>query len=299
VPVLTSLANLYDSIRPVRATDAAINPDVTVVTAYVEIADVPADTEASFSKRSRTQYLDWMRSVLSIRQNMVIFVEPANRDFVAAARKGLEAHTRIETIDVEALRRSSHYAEVKRIIDGGYMRHATRPARVELKAPLYATFMFSKFDWMRTTIGKNPFDTRYFLWMDAGYGHGLDKRVRYRSVVNHVWPSAKKNHRMAGTVLVLGTGLHLQHLSPTEMMTTHNHVLAGGIWGGDREKLLVFCDRFDEALQWSLANNLLDDEQSVMSAVYMKYPELFTTVDCSSRLRDRCYFMKYLDASGR
>jgi hypothetical protein len=297
--VLTSLRALYDSIRPVRATDAEINPDVTVVTAYVEIRDIPPVTEASFSKRSRARYLEWMRSVLAIRQNMVIFVEEENRAFVADARKHLLPHTVIETVDVDALRRSTLYAETQRIIEGGYMRHATRPHRVELQAPLYATIMFSKFDWMRAAIDADAFGTRHFLWMDAGYGHGLNKRVRYRSVVGHVWPSPKKNSRMDDTVLVLGTGLHLQHLTPAEMMTTHNHVLAGGIWGGDRRKVLAFCDRFEEALAWAFDQNLLDDEQSVMSAVYLKYPELFTTVDCSARLRDRCYFMKYLDASGR
>ena len=297
--MLTTLADLYESLRPVRATDTAVNPDVTLVTAYVEINDVPSDTEASFLKRNRAQYLDWMQSVLSIRQNMVVFVEASNRDFVADRRKALMPHTVIETVDGGALRRSARYHDIKRIIDAGYMRHATRPRRIELKNPLYATIMFSKFDWMRTAIEMNPFRTRYFLWMDAGYGHGLDRRFRYRTVVNHVWPSASRNARMENTVLVLGTGLHLQHLTLTEMMTTHNHVVAGGIWGGDRGKLLTFCERFREELSWTLEHNLLDDEQSVMSAVYLKYPELFTTVDCSSRLRDRCYFMKYLDASGR
>jgi hypothetical protein len=297
--VLTGLRHVYDSVRRVRADDGPVNPDVTVVTAYVEIRDVPAVTEASFSKRSPDQYLAWMRPVLSIRQNMVIFVEEANRAFVAEARRHLEAHTHIETVEVDALRHSRLYAETQRIIDGGYMRQATRPHRVELQAPLYATIMFSKFDWMRAAINRNPFETRHFLWMDAGYGHGLDTRRRYRTVVGRVWPSTTKNHRMNDTVLVLGTGLHLTHLGPAEMMTTHNHVLAGGIWGGDREKVLEFCHRFDDALEEAFAANLLDDEQSVMSTVYLRYPHLFTTVDCSSRLRDRCYFFKYLDASGQ
>src|SRR5205807_1586524 len=97
---------------------------------------------------------------------------------------------------------------------------------------------FSKFDWMQTAIERDPFGTPYFLWMDAGLGHGLDRRVRYRRAVNRVWPSARKNHRLQDTVLVLGTGLHLRHLSATEMIATHNHVIAGGIWGGQRDKLL-------------------------------------------------------------
>lgn len=295
--MLTRLRDLYESIRPIQATAAPINPDVTIVTGYVEIPDVPPDTEASFARRTRAQYLEWMRSVLSIRQNMVIFVEESTRDFVTDVRKGLMSHTTVETVNVEDLRRSKWYRETKRIIDGGYMRHATRPQRVELRAPLWPTIMFFKMEWVRAAIKKDPFGTNYFLWMDAGYGHGLDRRFRYRGVVNRVWPSPKKNHRMADTVLVLATGLHVRHLSHTEMMTSHNHVVAGGIWGGDRQKLLVFFDLFQEELSTTLEHNLLDDEQSVMSVVYVKHPELFTTVDCSSRLRDRCYFLKYLDAS--
>lgn len=296
--MLTRLAELYESIRPVRATDATINPDVTLVTAYVEIDNVPTDTEGSFTRRSRARYLNWMRSVLSIRQNLMIFVEEPTRDFVAGVRKELIHHTVVETVNVEELRQCTWYRETKRIIDGGYMRHATRPQRVELRAPLYNTIMFSKIEWVRKAIEADPFGTRYFLWVDAGFGHGLHRRLRYRSVIDRVWPSPTKNHRMRDTILVLGTGLHQRHLSATEMISWHCHVIAGTIWGGDRKKLLAYSDRFQEELSWALAHNLLDDDQSIMSLVYAKYPELFTTVDCSSRLRDRCYFLKYLDSSG-
>jgi hypothetical protein len=88
------------------------------------------------------------------------------------------------------------------------------------------------------------------MWMDAGYGHGMDKRRRYRGVVDHVWPSPKKNQSDEGHgASCWGTGLHVRHMSPAEMMTSHNHVLAGGIWGGDRDKLLVFFDRFSRAVE--------------------------------------------------
>jgi hypothetical protein len=280
----TSLLELYDTLRLVRATDRAINPDVTIVTGYVHIPDVPPDTEHAFRRRTRQQYLDWMRATLSIRANTMVFVEPETVDVVAEARRELAEHTAVRTVSADDLRRSDEHREAARIIAGGYMRHATRPNRIELKVPLYTTIMFSKFDWVRAAIESNPFGTRYFLWVDAGLGHGLDHRIRYRSVIGRVWPSASKNSRMAGTVLVLATGLHVRHLDPVEMMTSHNHVIAGTVWGGDKDMLLQFCD------------NLLDDEQSVMSRVFLKHPELCTVVDCSGRLRDRCYFLKYLDA---
>jgi len=292
-----SIAALYDTVRPVRALDAAINPDVTIVTGYVEIDHVPADTEPAFRYRTREHYLRWMRAMLSIRANMVVRVEPPSIPFVEEARKELSGRTAITPVSADALRASPEHAEIARIIAGGYMRGATRPNRIELKAPLYAAIMFSKFAWMREAIRANPFGTRYFLWMDAGFGHGLDRRVRYRSVVGRAWPSASKNTRMADTVLVLATGLHVAHLDPVEMMTTHNTVVAGGIWGGEARKLVEMCDRFDEELAWTFAHNLLDDDQSVLSRVYLNHPELFTAVDCSGRLRDRCYFLKYLDAN--
>jgi hypothetical protein len=292
-----SIAAFYDTVRPVRARDLDLNPDVTIVTGYVAIDDVPADTEPAFRRRTRHQYLRWMRSVLSIRANMIVRVEPESMPFVEDARRGLAAHTAVTPVSAGALRASPAHAEVARIIAGGYMRGATRPNRIELKNPLYATIMFSKFTWMRDAIRANPFGTRYFLWMDGGFGHGLERRVRYRSVVGRAWPSVNKNTRMADTVLVLATGLHVAHLEAVEMMTTHNHVVAGGIWGGDARKLLQMCDRFDEELSWALSHNLLDDEQSVLSRVCLKHPDLFTMVDCSGRLRDRCYFLKYLDAN--
>jgi hypothetical protein len=291
------MAYLYDALRPVRTAAEPINPDVTIVTGYIGLDRVPDDVEHAFRLRTRARYLDWMRSVLAIRQNMIVIVEPQQVDFVWKRRLGLVDHTVVETDTPARLSRTQAYREAARIIDGGYMRVATRPNRVELKVPLYAAIMFAKFEWMRRAIRRNPFGTRYFLWMDGGFGHGLDRRVRYRSVVGRVWPSATKNERMANTVLVLATGAHIAHLDARTMMTTHNHVVAGGIWGGDARVLLAVCDRFQDELRSAFDQDLLDDEQSVMSRVYLKYPDLFTAVDCSGLLRDRCYFLKHLDAN--
>src|SRR5262245_20934573 len=120
---MLSLTELYDALRPVRTSSAPVNPDVTTVTGYVAIDDVAPGTERAFTRRSRDIYLEWMRATLSIRQHMVIFVEPATREFVADIRRKVAAHTVIETVDAETLRAGLWYRETKRIMDEGHVRH--------------------------------------------------------------------------------------------------------------------------------------------------------------------------------
>jgi hypothetical protein len=121
----------FDPSRP------AIPPStrtVTVVTGYVEIPTVGAGNRGVLAKRNRAKYLEWMRAVLSIRQEDVHLRRTGQPRLRLDVRrsKGLQAETCVETVDVEELRQSRWYQETKRIIDGGYMRHAMRPNRVEL-----------------------------------------------------------------------------------------------------------------------------------------------------------------------
>ena len=93
-----------------------INPSVTIVTAYIELPKAEGEWD-----RTRETYLDWMRSVLSIKQYMVIYVEEANVSFVEHHRRQLMPYTKIITVDVDRLMESDDYANIKRIIDGGFM----------------------------------------------------------------------------------------------------------------------------------------------------------------------------------
>jgi len=62
-------------------------------------------------------------------------------------------------------------------------------------------------------------------------------------------------------------------------------VLAGGS-GEETARSLVSATLRKRSCRGRSRTICWIDEQSVMSAVYMKVPELFTTVDCSSRLRE-------------
>ncbi len=263
---------------------------MTIVTAYVELPKIEGEWD-----RTRETYLEWMRSVLSIKQYMVIYVEEANVSFVKLHRRHVMPYTKIISVDVDRMMASDDYANIKRIIDGRFMSHARRNDRIELKVPLYNKIMFSKIDFVQEVLASNPFQTDYFFWMDAGFAHGLHKRLQYKRVIGRPWPNPEKNDLMKDTILAVQTRDLSRSREIEGIFVHHDAMLSGNIWGGDRNRMLDFCSEFKKEVRWSFERNLMDDDQAIMTAVYIKHPEMFSLVDCSSSWRDRCYMLKYLD----
>ena len=150
----------------------------TIVTALYDI-----NRDKKGDGRTFDEYLTWFKGTLKVKSPMVIFVDESLKEFVEENRKGLP--TKIITEPLEEVPYYHLNDRIQEVMDDdNYKSKIGAPDRVECKLSLYNVIIYSKFLWVKRVIEDNPFDSEYFMWMDAGLSrffesHDVDVRNPY------------------------------------------------------------------------------------------------------------------------
>lgn len=155
--------------RCVTTPNVSATPTFTVVTALVDLGK---------RARSGCAYLHMMQSQLVRHYNLVIYTEPWAVEFVTNYRMKLGLANRTK---VYQLTRSSQMAfyhllpEMRRITRRNWFMHfltGWQSGVAQKSISQYGWMTHQKIDFMLQTAYENPFGTDYFVWIDAGAGHG-------------------------------------------------------------------------------------------------------------------------------
>ena len=136
---------------------------VTIVTAFFDI-----NREKKGDGRSINEYLEWIKKTLQLNCNMFIITESKFIDFMKEHRpKNYKTYIKEDTL--ENAQYYKYLGRMNEILESNeYKEKIAYPNRVECKLPEYNIIQYSKFGWLKEAIKKNPFNSEYFFWMDAG-----------------------------------------------------------------------------------------------------------------------------------
>ncbi len=140
---------------------------ITFVTALVDIKR--EDLQSSAFQRSFQRYLDVLSRLLInlVDKNLVIYIEEENRQFVQQFKtEGII----FKDISCDWLRQTEYYKKIQKVRgkEGwknqvGWLSQSTQ-ACLELYNPL----IFQKIHFLDDTSKENPFNSEFFVWIDAG-----------------------------------------------------------------------------------------------------------------------------------
>lgn len=135
--------------------------DVTIVSSLFNIQREGMDG------RTWEEYLKWFDITLRLKCPMVLFITEDVREFVEERRKSIPTEIIVQSIEeipyyylrdrIDAVIASDEYKE--KILD---------PDRIECQHSMYSIVQYSKFKWLLQAIEENPFNSKFFFWMDAG-----------------------------------------------------------------------------------------------------------------------------------
>jgi len=154
--------------------------------------------------------------------------------------------------------------------------HAFKGGFPEHRVAAYPWITHQKFDWMLQSAKWNPFTTDYFLWVDAGAGHGkkLGKLSKHICPCNIAYPGyatlfttgvdstriydidVKHNGLKGWSLDAYVNGLYWEN--PTLIM--------GTFFAGDLEGLTRLFDMYNSTVRRMLDAGYADDEQAVLAA---------------------------------
>ncbi|PAV91414.1 hypothetical protein WR25_06398 isoform C [Diploscapter pachys] len=171
--------------------------DFTVVTALIDIGR----GKWNEYRRPLEKYHEFMENLLSLKNKMVIFVDESSIDFVQKYREklGLMHQTLIHPAEFSDLPLHKYLDDAKKIIESekanpqlyGVRWDAGMKSHPEANKAEYDVLVNSKTYFLYNVTLENPFDTEYFVWLDAGYGHGNQSVFPYDNMWRAAFPERK------------------------------------------------------------------------------------------------------------
>lgn len=142
----------------------------------------------------------------------------------------------------------------------------------------YILLMNSKAHFLREASSRNPFGSKHFFWLDAGYGHG---QAQYPPA-GTVWSSASLVHNASLDGKITFMKLHNVNLVGVELRHLYRKDIAlvvGSFFGGTGPSVNSFYDIYDSVFLNMLKNNYVDDDQTLIVLCYQSHPELFNIIE--------------------
>ena len=222
------------------------------------------------------KYLGWFKHLLSINVPMVIFIPDYLQKYVAEHRPK-NYKTKIIGREFEQLDAYKNYHDkMQETIDSMVKEppfeksFSTAP---EFMSAKYETIIFSKFDFLDEVSSSNPFDTTYFIWLDAGTFYTdppFDTSLE--------WPDPHKIRILAeDKFLIPNISIDPEDRSPLEnkraFLRGNKNSVCTFCLGGTREAIKRTHKRFwtqvDEALEMGVINN----EQNISQLLFLENPQ--------------------------
>jgi hypothetical protein len=244
--------------------------EVTIVTSLFNIEREEMDG------RSWEEYLKWFEKTLELKCSMVIFTTDDLISFVEERRKTIP--TEIITQSIEEIPYYYLKDKIDEIIESEeYLEKISDPNRIECKHSIYSIIQYSKFKWLEKTLEENPFNSKFFFWLDAGGSRFFD---RYDISQEYPSPNAIEALEEMGNKFLLQMNMEYYKdlveadiLNEDYLLDNRSYVL-GSMFGGTEKNILkVSNDIEDVLLNKMISNGFVNNEQIALGYLVKQNPD--------------------------
>ncbi len=218
--------------------------------------------------RDLASYLDHGKHLLSVNRPKVIFLQ---REIIGRLKDFQNEHTLFVPFEKEDLFLYGHATAKTRLPAYRYAPKDTLE---------YIMVQLNKADWIKRAIKLNPYQTDRFMWVDFGLRHVFPtaelfiRCIREASMVNH------DKVRMAGiwdiNYSVNRANLHWR----STLFDRPQWFLAGGVFGGGKNKLLAFAELVEQKSRQMIAYGKISWEVNLWYLICLDHPDLFSIYKC-------------------
>lgn len=249
----------------------------TLVTALYNIGR--DDLQGQYAYRSFSKYLDWFRNLLVINAPMVIFIPDYLQEYVLQHRSP-HYSTKIIIRNFEELDAYKHHDRIQLTIDN-MIRTPSINGMIpsyfndcpEFITAKYETIIFSKFDFLKEVSDDNPFNTNYFIWLDAGTFYN-EPPFNYKLE----WPDPYKIKTLGDKFLVANyNNFNKYDTSPLtdkySYLRLNENRICAYILGGNKYAIDTIHERFWNEVNSALDNGVINNEQHFLQLMILQNPD--------------------------
>lgn len=262
-----AIVHQYDRYQPWKEHFLGVEKNTTLVTA---LYDIKRENWDGFN-RNLDQYKEWMKGMLSFDSPMIVYVEEQDVAFVKEQRASKMNKTKIIALPFENLYTNKLWGDrIKKVMASEeFLKDQTVPTHPQISQPNYNILMHEKVQFVKRAVEENPFNTDHFMWVDAGIFHMSNRK----DVLGQRFPRHQKflDDKMHFIAVEQPTAADLEL---EKFFKGHNVRIIGTSWIGHKDAILEFERGYSELMAITLANGLMDQDQSYLTVTALKYPKI-------------------------
>jgi len=225
-------------------------------------------------------YIKGLDTLLAVRNPLVVYAEKQYHNHIIKRRQELNIATsnnRIEVrdIDLQTLMGHRYYNKVQQIIStDAFKSQAAWIDGSVLLSPYYIPLTLVKNDYLQTIAGQNPFGSKRFYWIDAGFSKSF--QMNDPIGVYDFLKITKNNFFLTSYTYRTDTEIHGYGVNKmTEIIGRRpEYVCRATLFGGSYDQILAFNNKYFEYIEKSLNEGVIGTEEAIFTIVEMKHPEL-------------------------
>ena len=247
-----------------------MNKDFAIVSALFNIEREGMDG------RAWQDYLDWFERTLKLRVPMVLFVTEDLEDFIKERRGDIPTEIIVQTTD------DIPYYHLKDQLDTiiaseQYRERIADPGRIECRHSMYSIIQYSTFKWLTQAAAANPFESKWFFWLDAGGSRFFDD---YDVTQEYPSPNAMESFEAMGDQFLVQMNMEYypdlaeaDEIDKSYLLNNRSYVL-GSMFGGGVESLKKVADDIDDIfVNEMIGNDYVNNEQIALGYLIKKNPD--------------------------
>jgi len=253
--------------------------DLTKPVIVQALFDIERDKWDNFTMSYHT-YLHWMRNVLSLDANIVVYTEEKFFKAIFDNRKVFDPDMSKTKIIVQTLDQLTayklFYTRLKNLMESQAFKELSSFDVPEMNKPLYNVLMFNKLYWLRHARDSKLFDSDVLVWKDSGtYRDDLDT-YSYKK-----WPDPSK--------IVPNKTTFFCHHDRISIANIQDHALSqmrfihGTTFFVPNNELDFLIDEVEYTIDQSLKSNYIGSDEKMFDITYLRNPDRFHLIKCSWR----------------
>lgn len=250
--------------------------NLTIVTSLIDLGrgELKGDFNRSFDK-----YLECFSKLLKTKLPMVIFCDKDVEEFVLKHRPRETTHFVRHTAN--DLRKFPFYDQIQTIRQSAkwLSQAGWLPDSTQAKLELYNPLVMSKQFFLNDATLHNPFDSKYFLWVDAGLANTVGNIHEILNDPTFVKRISPKLNKMLYVCFPYDGTVEVHGYNKSKMNTLAGvetaYVARGGVFGGTKDAINAVNDMYYGLLSESFNQGLMGTEESIFTILSYRQPKMF------------------------
>ncbi|NBU97423.1 MAG: hypothetical protein EBS19_04255 [Spirochaetia bacterium] len=247
--------------------------DFAIVTSLYNVKELQRE-----DGRNWEDYVKWFSQTLKIKCPFIVFTDESLVDLVNEVRQDLPTEIIVESLDKIPY---FHLKDsIQEVIDSEfYKENMSDTNRIECKNSMYSVIQYSKFKWLKKATEINPFNSKFFFWLDAGAN-----RFLYDCDISNEYPSEDALRELVAidnTMLIQYNTECYSDLVNSKTLTEkylwdNRSFICGSMFGGNKVAIENITIEIDNLMQSMLQNKNVNNEQIAIGYLCKNKEDLFT-----------------------